>query len=94
MKNELQRVLGCSAKLIFHGKKYDSVTPLLKKLHWLPVEQRIQFKIFLTTFKCLNGKGPGYLTDLLTQHTPHRILRSSGNSLLTVPRTILTEKLW
>ena len=68
---------------------YDSVTALLKKLHWLPVEQRIQFKILLTTFKCLNGKGPGYLTDLLIQHTPHRVLRSSGNSLLTVPRTRL-----
>ena len=86
MKNKLQRVLNCSAKLIFHGKKYDSVTPLLKKLHWLPMEQSIQFKILLTTFKCLNGKGPGYLTDLLIQHTPHHVLRSSGNSLLTVPR--------
>ena len=84
MKNKLQRILNCSAKLIFHGKKYDSVTPLLKKLHWLPVEQRIQFKILLTTFKCLNGKGPSYLTDLLIQHTPHRVLRSFGNSLLTV----------
>ena len=89
MKNKLQRVLNYSAKLIFHGKKYDSVTPLLKKQHWLPVEQRIQFKILLTTFKCLNGKGPGYLTDLLIQHTPHRVLRSSGNSLLTVSRTRL-----
>ena len=89
MKNKLQRILNCSAKLIFHGKKYDSVTPLLKKLHWLPVEQRIQFKILLTTFKCLNGKGPSYLTDLLIQHTPHRVLRSSGNSLPTVPRTRL-----
>ena len=89
MKNKLQRILNCSAKLIFHGKKYDSVTPLLKKLHWLPVEQRIQFKILLTTFKCLNGKGPSYLTDFLIQHTPHPVLRSSGNSLLTVPRTRL-----
>ena len=82
MKNKLQRILNCSAKLIFHGKKYDSVTPLLKKLHWLPVEQRIQFKILLTTFKCLNGKGPCYLTDLLIQHTPHHVLRSSGNSMV------------
>ena len=67
------------------GKKHDSVTPLLNKLHWLPLEQRMQFKIFLSTFKCLNGKGPDYLTDLLIQHTPHSVLRSSGNSLLTVP---------
>ena len=89
MKNKLQRVLNCSAKLIFHGKKFDSATPLLKKLHWLPVEQRIEFKILLITYKCLNGIGPGYLSDLLEPYTPNRLLRSSGSSLLQIPRTKL-----
>ena len=45
MNNKFQRVLNCSEKLIFHGKKYNYVTPLLRQLHWLPLEQRIQYKI-------------------------------------------------
>lgn len=36
-------------------------------------------------FKCLNGLGPSYLSDLLLSYQPSRILRSSGTGLLIVP---------
>ena len=36
----------------------------LKDLHWLPVHYRIQFKLLLLVFKCLNGMGPDYLTSM------------------------------
>ena len=29
------------------SRKADHITPLLIELHWLPVEQRINFKIFI-----------------------------------------------
>ena len=45
---------------------------------------RIDFKVLLLVFKCLNGLGPSYLSDLSYQ--PSRILRSSGTGLLIVPR--------
>ena len=32
------------------GSKYDHVKPLLKALHWLPVAQRIDFKIAFDVF--------------------------------------------
>ena len=32
-------------------KKYEHITPILKSLHWLPVGQRIYFKIMLLTYK-------------------------------------------
>ena len=75
--------------LIFHKRKFDSVTPLLKKLHWLPIQQRIEFKILLITFKCINGQGPEYLSELLTPYTSTRALRSADSFLLRVPRTRL-----
>ena len=40
-----------AARLILCGHKHDHFTPLLKELHWLPMEQRIIFKILLLTFK-------------------------------------------
>ena len=51
---KLQAVLNCAARLILGKQKYDHATPLLIQLHWLPVSQRIVFKILLLTFKALN----------------------------------------
>ena len=42
------------------------VTPLLFRLHWLPISYRIKFRILLLTFKCLYGQAPNYLIDLVT----------------------------
>ena len=74
------------------ANKYDSVTLILKELHWLPVEQRILFKIYLITFKCLNNLAPSYLKELLTLYRPNRTLRSSSDKLrlVTVPYNLKT----
>lgn len=37
-------------------------------------------------FKCLNGLGPSYLTELLVSYEPSRTLRSSGTGLLIIPK--------
>ena len=35
------------------------------EFHWLPVEQRVEFKILLFTYEVVNGTAPVYLQDLL-----------------------------
>ena len=67
--------------------KFDRASPLLFELHWLPVEQRITFKILLFVFKSLNGLAPFYLSDLISTYVPSRSLRSASLSLLHVPRS-------
>ena len=81
----LQRVLNCAARIVFKSNKYDHITPFLKELHWLPIQQRIEFKILLITFKALNKQAPTYLTDLPISYTPSRSLRSSFKNLLKIP---------
>ena len=44
---KLQRVQNCAARLVVNARRHDHITPVLKDLHWLPVEQRIIFKILL-----------------------------------------------
>ena len=78
----LQRVLNCAARIVFKSNKYDHITPLLKELHWLPIEQQIKFKILLITFKALNKQAPNYITDLLRPYKPSRSLCSSTKNLL------------
>ena len=77
----LQRLQNWAAKLIFCANKYDHVTPFLKELHWLPINERIQFKIILFVFKCINNIGPSYLASMLSLYSPTRTgLRSSTDS--------------
>ena len=66
-------------------KKSDHITPLLKDLHWLPVSQRINYKMSVFVYKCINDIAPSYLSDALERYTPARNLRSS------MDRTILVQ---
>ena len=68
--HKLQLVQNCAARLILGGGKYDHITPLLRELHWLPVEHRINFKLLLITFKALNNLAPSYISNLLHLYTP------------------------
>ena len=52
---KLQRLQNTAARLTVCTKKTDHITPVLKKLHWLPVNDRITFKLLLLTYKSLNG---------------------------------------
>ena len=54
---KLQSVQNAAARIIAGLKKRDHITETLRDLHWLPVEERIVFKINLITFKTLNGSG-------------------------------------
>jgi len=60
----------------------DLVYLLLKRLHLLPVKQRINFKIATTVFKLKHSGTPEYLSELLVNYQPSRTLRSSDKLLL------------
>ena len=62
---KLQKVQNNAARVVSGSKKYDHITPVLKDLHWLPIRKRIEFKILLLTFKCMQGCAPLYLRELL-----------------------------
>ncbi|KAK9536017.1 hypothetical protein VZT92_005839 [Zoarces viviparus] len=47
--NKLQYIQNSTARLLSHSRTRDHITPVLQNLHWLPIQQRIQFKILLIT---------------------------------------------
>ena len=65
----------------------DSITPLLKQLHWLPVPYRIKYNLSLTIHKAIHNNSNDYLASLLHLHTPTTPLqtRSSDTFILTIP---------
>ena len=88
--SQIERVQNAAAKLVTKSKKFDHVSPILRNLHWLPIQDRIVFKNLLLIYKALNNKGPTYLKDLFTFHRPSLALRSKSDPLaLNVPMTKL-----
>ena len=64
--NRLQKVQNSAVRFINNHRRRRGVTKLRKELHFLPVDARIDFKILLLTYKCINGLAPPYLQDLIT----------------------------
>lgn len=85
-RSQLQRVQNSAARLIVKAKKSDHITPILQRLHWLPVKFRVWYKINTLTHKILYGNAPTYLKELIAYHEPMRPLRSLDDQYLEVPR--------
>ena len=86
----LQSVQNAAARFITGTRKYDHITPVLRSLHWLPVRQRIIFKIATLMYRCLNGLAPSYLAAdcIVVSAIPgRRQLRSATSGQLYIPRT-------
>ncbi|KAF7641545.1 hypothetical protein LDENG_00278180, partial [Lucifuga dentata] len=64
----------------------------ITSLHWFLVRFRIEFKILLITFKAVLGLAPSCITEMLTPYESVRSLRSSGGTLLAVPKSRLKSK--
>ena len=65
MFDKLQSVLNAAARLIFSKRRFESVTPLLRDLHWLRVPQCVEYKLPVIVYHCLHNLAPEYLCDEL-----------------------------
>ena len=75
----LQAVQNSAARLVTGTRRRDHISPVLRQLHWLPVRQRVTFKLAVLVFKALHGLARRYLADdyHLVIDAGHRHLRSS-----------------
>ena len=57
--------MNTAARLIVGAKNQDHIKHVLRdRLHWLPVPQRVQFKLCLLTCGALHGLAPTCIADL------------------------------
>jgi len=61
--NRLQSIQNAAVHLTVGARQFDQVTPLLQSQHWLPIEQRITFKLSVMMYKTVNGIAPSYLQE-------------------------------
>ena len=75
-----------AARIVHQAPRRSHSYPLLKKPHWLPVEQRISYKLALLTFKIRQTSAPAYpISQHIIARSGTRSLRSSDVPLLHVP---------
>ena len=88
LMRRLQSVFNSAARLVYSARRSERVTPILRKLHWLWVPERIQFRLCVLTYRCLHGSAPSYLAETLhltSDMESRRRLRSRSTSSLMVP---------
>lgn len=61
-----QRLQNKAARLVLSCGRDQPSANLLQELHWLPVNERIQYKIMLYIYKCLHGEAPLYLDERIS----------------------------
>ena len=88
----IQRIQNAAARLLTDTALHAHITPVLRELHWLPVEKRVLYKVVLLVFKIINGAGPSYLLSVPTNRDASavRTLRSNNCNVLNVPFTTST----
>ena len=85
----LQRAQNWAARVVLGRTKRDSATAALKELHWLPIIERIDYKIACLVFKCVHDQAPSSLSNTLSNKSYSRATRAATNSNreLNVPNT-------
>ena len=80
--DKLQKLQNYAARVVMKKTMREHVTPMLKHLHWLPVHARIDYKIAVIIYKCINNLAPSYLSHIVEPYVPSRNLRSSNLNLI------------
>ena len=81
----LQAIQNSLARCVTLTPRFHHITPVLKALHWLRIEQRIEYKIISLTYSSLQHNNPIYLRRLLTFPTNRQSTRSSSVVTLFKP---------
>ena len=82
--DRLQKILNTAARILRRVPKFDHISETLMDLHWLPVHQRVTFKILILTYQAYHETAPHYLCDLIVPYANTCNLRSN-NMLLIAP---------
>ena len=62
---KLQLIMNRAARLITGLSPRERITPILMKLHWLPIKARIEYKICTMVYQAVRQGKPAYLRDKL-----------------------------
>jgi len=60
--NRLQQIQNCLARTVVKAPRSSHITPILRSLHWLKINECIEYKLLSLTYKFLTTSQPDYLS--------------------------------
>ena len=79
---KVQKLQNFAARVAVGGvRKYDHITPTIRELQWLKIEQKCDYDICIMVFKILRNKLPSWLITLRTVSEMHSRYTRQGNHL-------------
>ena len=82
----LQRIQNQAARMLKRIAGRNQITPVLKDLHWLRINKRIEFKMLILTHRTFYETGPMYLSELIKKHNfSNQTRRANDHCLLSIP---------
>ena len=73
----LQGIQNYAARIVCNIRKYDHVSPALKRLKWIPVKSHLYLRDAVMAFKCMTGLSPEYLSNKFISRGSGRVTRNS-----------------
>ena len=68
---KLQAVQNFTCRIITKTKKFEQITPALRQIKWLPVNEHLHYRDTIMTFRCMKGLSPTYLCEPLRRRKYH-----------------------
>ena len=69
--DRLQRLQNQCARILTKSPCREHITPVLMKLHWLKIQDRIIYKMLMLTYKSYYNMAPPYLFELINKKESH-----------------------
>ena len=88
--NRLQQIQNCLARTVVKPLKSSHITPILRSLHWLKINESIEYKLLSLTYKVLTTSQPDYLHNLISVQSTGR---TCSSSLVTLARPSVSSSL-
>ena len=82
--HRLQSIQNNVARIVTNSSKYTQTTPVLRTLHWLPIQFRSEFKLATLVYKFIHTGFPKYFAPHLSTYNTGR--SQSVANFLNVPK--------
>jgi len=88
--DRLQLIINSAARAVDRTPRFTHISPVLKALRWLKIDQRIHFKIVSITYKTLQSRNPSYLHNLLQVQS---CMSTRSSASITLTRPVVSSRL-
>ena len=81
---KLQAVQNFACRIITKTKKFEHITPALREIKWLPVNEHLRYRDIVMTFRCMKGLAPTYSCEYLRRR---KSINTRNRKFLDIPQS-------